>query len=517
MTFCQLKWLVLVFLITFNSFLNAMDTQQAILVIDQGTTSTRALIFSPSAEILTESRRDVTQHYPEPGWVEQDALAIFEDTLACIHELFEKSSLSPKDIKGIGVTNQRETTVVWDKRTGEPVYNAIVWQDRRTSDYCRSLEPHADLIQSKTGLVIDPYFSASKIRWILDHIDGAPELAEQGHLLFGTIDTWLIWKFTGQHVTDITNASRTQLANINTLDWDQDLLNLFGIPDKMLPNIKSNHGHFGKIDAAFLGHSLPILASAGDQQAALIGQGCFSKGMTKSTLGTGCFIMTNTGDQPLQSTHKLLTTVAYQIQGTTHYALEGSIFNAGTVVNWLKDNLNFFNTSQESEQALHTSTRDDILFVPAFTGLGAPYWSSSARGSIFGLDRSTTKADITKAGLDALCYQSEDLKQAIEQDGAPLSLLRVDGGMAKNETLLHRMADICQVTVEQAATAESTALGAFYLAALELKWFDSVEAISNTLKPNKIFEPAMSAKKQQALYAHWQQAVKACLLQAETP
>ncbi len=486
-----------------------------ILVIDQGTTSSRAIIFEPSGKALGHASKPVVQSYPQKGWVEQNPEALLNDVILCCQEAIQKAACDISEIQGIGITNQRETTIVWDKRTGKAIYPAIVWQDRRTKPFCATLKQQgmADTLRHKTGLVIDPYFSASKIRWILDEVDEARALAKAGHLLFGTIDSWLIWHLTGNHFTDITNASRTQLFNIHTQHYDDDLLKLFDIPRAMLPEVKACHGDFGQTRAHILGVSLPILACVGDQQSALIGQGCFKKGMSKSTLGTGCFLMTNTEEAIIESSHKLLTTIAYQIQGQTHYALEGSIFNAGTVVEWLQTNMEFFAETKECEALAKESTRDDIFFVPAFTGLGAPYWDTSARGSLVGLDRATMKADIIKAGLDAICYQSQDLLDAIAQDGVEITLMRVDGGMTKNNTLMQRLADLTQTPIHRAACPESTALGAMYLAAIELAIFSTLSDIKDSVHTNTVFTPSLSIEQQKLLYQGWQKAVKATLTQ----
>jgi glycerol kinase len=486
-----------------------MEKDKAILVIDQGTTSSRAIIYSAQGEILSIAQLPVKQSYPHSGWVEQDPEVLFDTVIESAQKALIQSKLSIEAISGIGITNQRETTIVWDQRTGKPIYPAIVWQDRRTQADCEQLK-HAGkepIIQKKTGLLLDPYFSATKIAWILKNVKGAKRLVDEGHLLAGTVDSWIIWKLTGEHISDLTNACRTQLVNIHTRNYDDELLNLFGIPESILPKIMSSSGHLATTQKSFFGQSLPILSIIGDQQGALIGQGCFETGMSKSTLGTGCFLMTNTGNTPVYSKNKLLTTIAWKIGDDITYALEGSIFNAGTIIEWLTHNLQLIQSPSETEILARQSTRDDIHFIPAFTGLGAPYWQPEARGCISGLDRDTNKCDIVKSALDAIAYQLEDLLRAIQSDGVELNQLHVDGGMTNNQWLMQRLADISQINIEKAKATESTAQGAFYLAALALGIYSSLDDIAKTIETDQHFSPTLSQETSNALYQGWQKVI----------
>ena len=489
-----------------------------ILSIDQGTTSSRAIVFSRTMDIVNTAQKELKLHYPENGWVEQDAMDIWDDTLKSCRGAIEGGEIDVTEISAIGITNQRETTIVWNKKTGKPIYNAIVWQDRRTADYCRTLKDqgHEEMIREKTGLLIDSYFSATKIKWILDNVDGARALADRGDLLCGTVDTWLVWKLTGgaSHVTDATNASRTMLFNIQTQKWDTELLALFDIPSKMLPVVKDNVAHFGDSDAElFGGKSIPITGMAGDQQAALIGQACFAPGMIKSTYGTGCFALMNIGEDFKLSDNRLLTTVAYRFDGKTTYALEGSIFVAGAAIQWLRDQLQVIKTAGETADMVHeTQDNGGVYLVPAFTGMGAPYWDPDARASITGLTRDSGRAHIVRAALEAQAYQTRDLTMAMEKDaGQKLTDLRVDGGMVVNDWMCQFLADMTDVSVERPPVIETTALGAAYLAGMGAGWFGSVLDISSAWRAEKQFTPNMGDDQRQKLYAGWQLAVKRTL------
>ncbi|MCM2971581.1 glycerol kinase GlpK [Larsenimonas suaedae] len=483
------------------------------LAIDQGTTSSRAILFDKTGNIVSLAQEEFPQHFPEGGWVEHHPDDIWGSTLRTIKQAITNSGKTVHSIAGIGITNQRETTLVWDKNTGEPVYNAIVWQDRRTGDYCRSLKSqgHDEKIQSKTGLLIDPYFSATKLRWILENVDGARERAERGELLFGTVDTYLIWKLTGgrEHRTDATNASRTCLFNIHEQCWDRDLLELFGIPASMLPEVMDSSDEFGRTDAQLLGASLMIAGVAGDQQAALIGQTCFEPGMVKSTYGTGCFMIMNTGERAEVSNNKLLTTVGYRLDGKVTYAMEGSIFIAGATVQWLRDGLKLFSNASETEHlARETNDGHGVYLVPAFTGLGAPHWDPQARGAIFGLTRNTGIAELVAAGLQSVCYQTRDLQECMNRDvTASTAALRVDGGMVSNNWVMQFLADILDVQVDRPTVLETTALGVSYLAGLKLGWYESLSDITSLWHKERSFYPQFSDDKRQSLYAGWLDAV----------
>ena len=486
---------------------------QYILAIDQGTTSSRSIIFAPDGSIVAIAQQEFSQKYPNDGWVEHDPEEIWESVTTTMKQVFEKCSISPSDIASIGITNQRETTLVWDKHTGEAVYPAIVWQDRRTADLCRQLNDNESLVEhinSATGLLLDPYFSATKLAWILDNVDGARAKAEAGDLLFGTIDTFLIWRLTNgkSHKTDATNASRTMLFDINNQRWDETLLNTFNIPETMLPEVMDCAAEFGTIRHDIIGKSIPIQGVAGDQQAALVGQACFEKGMAKSTYGTGCFMILNTGDTPLKSKNRLLTTVGYRLNGKTTYALEGSIFMAGATVQWLRDGLKLINDAAESE-ALAKSARQDngVFLVPAFTGLGAPYWDPNARGAILGLTRDTGINEIVAAGLQSVCYQTKDLQKAMESDGARPTNIRVDGGMSRNDWVMSFLADILGAEVERPEITETTALGAAFLAGLQSGIFDSIDTLTHHWKSDSIFTPRLTKAERDHAYEGWKSAV----------
>ncbi|WP_020679956.1 glycerol kinase GlpK [Marinobacterium rhizophilum] len=483
-----------------------------LLAIDQGTTSSRAILFSGEGQILTTSQQEFAQHFPEDGWVEHAPADIWESVLQTSRDVIAKSGIDAHQIAAIGITNQRETTLVWDRTTGEPVYNAIVWQDRRTADYCESLKEQGleELINAKTGLLIDPYFSATKIRWILQQVPGARARAERGELIFGTVDTYLLWHLTGgkEHRTDATNASRTLLFNIHTQQWDEELLNLFDIPPGMLPEVMDSSDDFGRVDAELLGADIPVYGIAGDQQAALFGQTCFREGMAKSTYGTGCFLMLNTGLKALKSEHRLLTTVAYRLNGVPTYALEGSIFVAGATIQWLRDGLQLIRGASDTEPlAEQTSLDHGVYLVPAFTGLGAPHWDPNARGAIFGLTRDTGIKEIVTAGLQSVCYQTKDLQKAMESDGVRPVALRVDGGMVANNWVLSYLADILGATVDRPQIIETTALGVAYLAGLKAGVFDSLESLEKLWLCERRFEPKMDKARRDGLYEGWKKAV----------
>lgn len=484
-----------------------------ILSIDQGTTSTRALIFNRDGKPIHQHQIELTQYFQNDGWVEHDPEEIWRSTVTCCRKTISDASLSPTDIAAIGISNQRETTIIWDRYTGKPIYRAIVWQDRRTTAYCENLVKQNlnALIAKKTGLLIDPYFSASKIRWILDHVDGARDKAERGELAFGTVDSYLLWQLTGgkQHATDATNASRTLLFNIATQEWDDELLSLFQIPKSLLPTVMDSAAAFGHTDVAIFGHAIPITGIAGDQQAATVGQTCFQPGMVKSTYGTGCFILMNTGNDIVQSKNRLLSTVAYRLNGKVTYGLEGSIFVAGAAVQWLRDALHIIKKASDTEEmAINVKDTDGVYLVPAFTGLGAPYWDAKARGALLGLSRNTRIEHIVRAALEAVCYQTRDLMQAMLNDGVPqIKTLRVDGGMTANDWLLQFLSDIIQVTVDRPRCIETSALGAAYLAGLGVGIYSSLSEITNLWQCDKSFNPQMTIVARDQLYQGWQQAV----------
>lgn len=488
--------------------------QKYILSIDQGTTSSRAILFSAEGKQCHTAQQEFSQHYPNDGWVEHNPEDIWQTVVDTCQSVIEESGISPSQIATVGITNQRETTLVWDKETGEPVYNAIVWQDRRTSDYCSKLAENAqfaEYITDATGLLLDPYFSATKIRWILENVEGARQKAEAGKLAFGTVDSFLIWRLTGgkSHTTDATNASRTMLFNILTQRWDEKLLKQFDIPMSMLPDVLDSADDFGVIDDAIFGSNAPIQGVAGDQQAALVGQTCFEPGMAKSTYGTGCFMILNTGDKPLKSKNRLLTTVGYRINGKTTYALEGSIFMAGATVQWLRDGLKLIADASESEALAKMARQNNGVFlVPAFTGLGAPYWDPNARGAILGLTRDTGINEIVAAGLQSVCYQTKDLQKAMESDGARPTTLRVDGGMSKNDWVMAYLSDILGANVQRPEITETTALGVAYLAGLKAGLYQSLDELTTQWNCDKLFEPRVDKEERDLAYGNWQDAVQ---------
>ena len=485
-----------------------------LLAIDQGTTSSRAILFGRHGECVASAQREFPQHFPHDGWIEHDPEDIWESVLATCREVLTKAGVAPQAIDGVGITNQRETTLVWDRNTGEPLYNAIVWQDRRTDEACQALRRagHLDDVQARTGLLIDPYFSATKLAWLLDEVPDARARAERGELAFGTVDTFLIWRLTGGrvHATDATNASRTALFNIHEQCWDEALLALFDIPASLLPEVKDSSDDFGVLERQWLGHELPIAGVAGDQQAALVGQACFSPGMGKSTYGTGCFMIVNTGESPEVSRNRLLTTVAYRLNGKPTYAMEGSIFVAGATVQWLRDGLRLFADAAETEAlACQTRSGHSVYLVPAFTGLGAPHWDPRARGAILGLTRDTGIAEIVAAGLQAVCYQTRDLQACMDDDmAASPGILRVDGGMVANNWVMQFLADMLGVPVDRPTVLETTALGAAYLAGLRLGWYRDLEEIAGLWRCERRFSPQMDEGERERLYAGWKEAVE---------
>jgi len=484
-----------------------------ILAIDQGTTSSRAIVFDAKGKRIGQAQQEFNQIFPHDGWVEHDPEEIWQSSLNVCRTVLKDTGLAAQDIAAIGITNQRETTVLWDKNTGKPVYNAIVWQDRRTSKYCQSLanDGWEDKVQEKTGLLIDPYFSATKIKWILDNVEGVKAQAEAGNIVFGTIDSFLLWNLTGgkSHKTDATNAARTMAFNIHTQEWDNELIETMGIGDVIFPEVMDCSADFGVACEELLGAPIPITGMAGDQQAALIGQACFEKGMVKSTYGTGCFMIMNTGEEALKSEHKMLTTVGYRLDGKVTYALEGSIFIAGAAIQWLRDGLKLFSDAKETKTlAEQAKNQDSVYLVPAFTGLGAPYWDPDARGAMLGLTRDTSVADIVSAGLRSVCYQTKDLVNAMEKDGAVFHSLRVDGGMVVNDLVVQFLADILGVKVERPKVTETTALGAAFLAGLRVGVYSSLDEITELWWSDKAFECEMPESKQEALYRGWLDAVE---------
>ncbi|HGI2817138.1 TPA: glycerol kinase GlpK [Streptococcus agalactiae] len=490
--------------------------EKYVMAIDQGTTSSRAIIFNKKGEKIASSQKEFPQIFPQAGWVEHNANQIWNSVQSVIAGAFIESSIKPGQIEAIGITNQRETTVVWDKKTGLPIYNAIVWQSRQTAPIADQFkqEGHTNMIHEKTGLVIDAYFSATKVRWILDHVPGAQERAEKGELLFGTIDTWLVWKLTDGlvHVTDYSNAARTMLYNIKELKWDDEILELLNIPKAMLPEVKSNSEVYGKTTPFhFYGGEVPISGMAGDQQAALFGQLAFEPGMVKNTYGTGSFIIMNTGEEMQLSQNNLLTTIGYGINGKVHYALEGSIFIAGSAIQWLRDGLRMIETSSESEGLAQSSTSDDEVYVvPAFTGLGAPYWDSNARGSVFGLTRGTSKEDFVKATLQSIAYQVRDVIDTMQVDsGIDIQQLRVDGGAAMNNLLMQFQADILGIDIARAKNLETTALGAAFLAGLSVGYWESMDELKELNATGQLFQATMNESRKEKLYKGWRKAVKA--------
>ncbi|MBM7573543.1 glycerol kinase GlpK [Aquibacillus albus] len=490
--------------------------EKFMMALDQGTTSSRAILFDRNGEIVEIAQREFEQFFPQSGWVEHDANEIWTSITACMAEVLRKADVQPKQITGIGITNQRETTVVWDKHTHKPIHKAVVWQSRQTASICKELIDHGyqETFHEKTGLLLDPYFSGTKVKWILDHVDGAREKAERGDLLFGTIDTWLIYKLTGGkvHVTDYSNASRTLLFNIHELEWDDQLLNILDIPKTMLPEVRSSSEIYGEtIDYHFFGHNIPISGVAGDQHAALFGQACFDEGMVKNTYGTGCFVLMNTGEKAVRSKNGLLTTIAWGIDGKVEYALEGSVFVAGSAIQWLRDGLRMIKSAPQSESyATRVTSADGVYLVPAFVGLGTPYWDSDARGAMFGLTRATQKEHVIRATLEALAYQTKDVVDAMVQDSSiDLKALRVDGGAVKNNFLMQFQSDMLEVPVERPVVNETTALGAAYLAGLAVGFWESKDQIRKQWKIDQTFKPAMNSQERDELYKGWKKAVEA--------
>lgn len=485
-----------------------------IMALDSGTTSNRCILFNKKGEICSMAQKEFTQYFPKPGWVEHDADEIWSAQLGVAVEAMSKVGAVAEDIGAIGITNQRETTIVWDKETGEPVYHAIVWQCRRTSKYCDSLKEKGltEIYREKTGLMIDAYFSGTKLKWILDHVEGARERARKGELLFGTVETWLIWKLTkGKvHVTDYSNASRTMLFNIQTLCWDEDILKELNIPKQMLPEVRPSSFVYGETDSSFFGGAIPIGGAAGDQQSALFGQACFQRGEGKNTYGTGCFLLMNTGDRPVYSKNGLVTTIAWGLDGKVTYALEGSIFVGGAVVQWLRDELRFFDKAEETETlARAVEDTGGCYVVPAFTGLGAPHWDQYARGVIVGLTRGVNKNHIIRAALESIAYQVHDVVKAMEADsGISLTALKVDGGASANDFLMEAQADILNVTVERPECVETTAMGAAYLAGLAVGYYESTEEIEKNWSMDTSFSPKMERKKAEKKLKGWKKAVR---------
>lgn len=487
--------------------------QKYILALDQGTSSSRAIVFDHEGRICATAQKEFPQHFPKPGWVEHDPKDIWSSEASVIAEAITSMGINGLNIAGIGITNQRETTIVWDVETGEPVYNAIVWQDRRTSEYCDSLKEQnlTGFIREKTGLIIDAYFSATKIRWILENVPGARARAEAGKLRFGTVDTWLLWNLTrGEcHMTDVSNASRTMLFNIHTLNWDEDLMKLFGIPMSMLPEVHSSSEIYGYTKTTIFAHKVPVAGIAGDQQAALFGQMCTTPGSVKNTYGTGCFLLMNSGTKPITSSHNLLTTIAWKIGDTVNYALEGSIFVGGSVVQWLRDGLGIIKSSSEIESlAMTVPDNGGVYFVPALTGLGAPYWDQYAKGTICGLTRGTTAAHIARAALEGIAFETMDIVNAMEHDaGIKLAELKVDGGASRNNLMMQFQADILGTKVIRPKVTETTAMGACYLAGLATGYWDSLDDIKRQWNADKVFEPLAPAEKVLKLKEGWANAI----------
>jgi glycerol kinase len=495
--------------------------QQYILSFDQGTTSSRAIVFDRSGSVVSSAQKEFQQIYPQPGWVEHDPNEIWSSQISVASEAVVKAGITVHDIIAIGITNQRETTIVWDKHSGEPLYNAIVWQDRRTAAYCDQLKKNGSekMIKEKTGLVIDAYFSATKLKWILDNVSGAREKARKGDLCFGTVDSWLLWKLTkGEvHVTDVSNASRTMLCNIHKAEWDDELLKLFDIPGGMLPRIKSNSEVYGYTEGVLTGKGIPVSGMAGDQQSALFGQMCIQPGMVKNTYGTGCFMLMNTGNKPVTSKNNLLTTIAWKIQNEVQYALEGSVFIAGAVVQWLRDGLQVIRNSAEIEQ-LASKVQDNggVYMVPAFAGLGAPYWNQHARGTIVGITRGTTAAHIGRAAIESIAYQTMDVLKSMEADaGFSIKELRVDGGATVNNMLMQFQSDILNTKVIRPQITETTALGAAYLAGIGVGFFNGLHEIQEYWKVEKVFSPHMGESERNRLTDQWKKVTKAAIAWTE--
>lgn len=497
--------------------------QTYMLSLDQGTTSSRAILFDKSGAIIGVAQKEFTQHYPKPGWVEHDAEEIWETQLEVLRAVLLQNHVKPEQIAGIGITNQRETAVVWDKQTGKPVYRAIVWQSRQTIDICNQLKAqgYEQMVRDKTGLLIDAYFSGTKVTWILDHVAGARERAERGELLFGTVDTWLLWKLTAGrvHVTDYSNASRTLMYNIHKLEWDEELLQMLRVPRQMLPEVRPSSELYGHTDEKIFSTQIPIAGIAGDQQAALFGQACFTEGSAKNTYGTGCFMLMNTGERAVASKNGLLTTIAWGVDGKVEYALEGSIFIAGAAIQWLRDGLMLIERAADSEKhALAVDSTDGVYLVPAFVGLGAPYWDMEARGAIFGLTRGTTEDHLIRAALESLAYQTRDVLEAMEADaGIRLHKLAVDGGAVGNHFLMQFQADLLGTVVERPRVNETTALGAAYLAGLAVQYWASKEEIVRNKVVERSFDPNMPEEKRQRLYTGWKRAVQATMQYKSIP
>ncbi|MFF2447813.1 glycerol kinase GlpK [Neobacillus sp. NPDC058068] len=490
--------------------------EKYILSLDQGTTSSRAILFNKKGEIVHVAQQEFKQYFPKPGWVEHNANEIWGSILAVIASCLAEVNVKPEQVAGIGITNQRETAVVWDKESGQPVYHAIVWQSRQTAEICEELKAqgHDQLFRDKTGLLIDAYFSGTKVKWILDNVEGAREKSDRGELLFGTIDTWLIWMLSGgrAHVTDYSNASRTLMYNIHDLKWDEELLEILTVPASMLPEVRQSSEVYAEtVDYHFFGCNVPIAGVAGDQQAALFGQACYEKGMAKNTYGTGCFMLMNTGEKAVKSENGLLTTIAWGIDGKVEYALEGSIFVAGSAIQWLRDGLRMFNNAAESEKyAASVASTEGVYVVPAFVGLGTPYWDSDVRGSVFGLTRGTTKEHFVRATLESLAYQTKDVLTSMEADsGISLKALRVDGGAVANNFLMQFQSNVLDVPVERPEIKETTALGAAYLAGLAVGYWESQEEIATQWNMDKAFTPDMAEEERETLYTGWKKAVNA--------
>ncbi|MBO1229512.1 glycerol kinase GlpK [Staphylococcus simiae] len=490
--------------------------EKYILSIDQGTTSSRAMLFNQKGEIAGVAQREFKQHFPQSGWVEHDANEIWTSVLAVMTEVMNEHNINAEQVEGIGITNQRETTVVWDKNTGRPIYHAIVWQSRQTQGICNDLKEqgHEQLFRDKTGLLLDPYFAGTKVKWILDNVEGAREKADNGDLLFGTIDSWLVWKLSGDaaHITDYSNASRTLMFNIHDLKWDDELLEILDVPKNMLPEVKASSEIYAKtVSYHFFGQEVPIAGIAGDQQAALFGQACFERGDVKNTYGTGGFMLMNTGEKAVKSESGLLTTIAYGLDGKVNYALEGSIFVSGSAIQWLRDGLRMINSAPQSENyATRVDSTEGVYVVPAFVGLGTPYWDSEARGAIFGLTRGTEKEHFIRATLESLCYQTRDVMEAMSKDsGIDVQSLRVDGGAVKNDFLMQFQADIVDTPVERPEIQETTALGAAYLAGLAVGFWDSKDEIAKNWKLEEKFDPKMDEQEREKLYKGWKKAIEA--------
>lgn len=492
--------------------------EKYILALDQGTTSSRAILFNKQGDIVHAAQREFPQYFPKPGWVEQNPNEIWGSILAVIASCLSESGIKSKQIAGIGITNQRETTVVWDKETGYPIYNAIVWQSRQTAEICEELRSAGlnEVFREKTGLLIDPYFSGTKVKWILDHVEGARDRAVKGELLFGTIDTWLIWKLSGGvlHVSDYSNASRTLMYNIHELRWDDDLLELLNIPKAMLPEVRPSSEVYGQTDPHhFFGEEVPIAGAAGDQQAALFGQTCFERGMIKTTYGTGCFMLMNTGDKPVSSQHGLITSIAWGLNGGVEYVLEGSIFVSGSAIQWLRDGLRMFRDAKDSETyALRVNSTEGVYVVPAFVGLGSPYWDSDVRGAVFGLTRGTTKEHFIRATLESLAYQTKDILGAMEKDsGIKVGTMRVDGGAVSNAFLMEFQSDILGIPVERPVIRETTSLGAAYLAGLAVGYWNDRDEICQSWSLDRRFDPQMTIEVRDTLYSGWSKAIQAAM------